>query len=101
MYLYLRAALEVCVEERVHEGGLAQARLADAHDVEREPVLNGLVNQLEKILYDCFTSDHLSLWIEINTKSIIENIIFDQTFHFQYRFIFNIGESKICKITKL
>jgi len=41
-------ALEVGVEERVHEGRLAEPGLADAHDVEREPILNGLVDQLRR-----------------------------------------------------
>jgi hypothetical protein len=41
-------ALEVGVEERVHQGRLAEAGLADAHDVKREPVLNGLVDQLKR-----------------------------------------------------
>ncbi len=36
-------ALKVGVEERVHQGRLAETGLADAHDVKREPVLNGLV----------------------------------------------------------
>ena len=43
----LRVALEVGVEERVHQGGLAQTGLADAHDVECEPVLDRLVDQLK------------------------------------------------------
>ncbi len=47
-FVGLRVALEVGVEERVHEGGLAQAGLADAHYVECEPVLNRLVDQLKK-----------------------------------------------------
>ena len=41
-------ALEVGVEERVHQGRFAEAGLADAHDVKREPVLNGLVDQLKR-----------------------------------------------------
>ena len=41
-------ALEVGVEERVHQGRFAEAGLADAHDVKCEPVLNGLVDQLKR-----------------------------------------------------
>ena len=41
-----RGGLEGGVEEGVHQGGLAQAGLADAQDVEGEPALHGLVHQL-------------------------------------------------------
>ena len=40
-------ALEVRVEQGVHQRRLAKAGLADAHDVERKPVLNRLVDQLK------------------------------------------------------
>lgn len=41
-----RGCLEVRVEKRVHEGALAQTRLADAENVEDESILHALVDQL-------------------------------------------------------
>ena len=40
-------ALKVRVEQGVHQSGLAQTSLADAHDVEGEPALDRLVDQLD------------------------------------------------------
>ena len=45
-----RRRLKVGVEQRVDQGGLAQARLANAQDVEREPALHRLVHQLQEFL---------------------------------------------------
>ena len=47
LFVGASVALEVGVEERVHEGGLAEPGLSDAHDVEGEAILNGLVDQLQ------------------------------------------------------
>ncbi len=41
-------ALEVGVKERVHQGRFSETGLADAHDVECEPALNRLVDQLKR-----------------------------------------------------
>ena len=41
-------ALKVRVEQGVHQSGLAQSGLADAHDVEGEPALDRLVDQLDR-----------------------------------------------------
>lgn len=38
--------LEAGVEQCVHQGGLAETRFTDAHDVEHEPILDALVDQL-------------------------------------------------------
>lgn len=44
--MWRRLRLEIRIEQRVHQGGLSQARLSDAHDVKDESLLDTLVHQL-------------------------------------------------------
>lgn len=41
-----RLRFEVRVEQRVHQGGLAETGFTDAQDVEHEPILDALADQL-------------------------------------------------------